>query len=301
MEPNFKVSIIGVGRLGGALALALSKKGYEIRQLISRQNENSRKIAGLISPQPEILSVDEFKKISSEIVFITAPDSQIQSTAEKLAENLNYRPFVFHTSGALSSEILRSLRDIGCRAASLHPLVSISDSQLGAERFKDAFFCIEGDAGAIAVARKIVTDLEGKSFSLAAEFKALYHASAVMASGHLAALFSAAAETLSACGLSNEDAREILFPLVKSAIDNLSTQTPAAALTGTFARADVETLKRHLEALRENVSEEVSAVYLQLGMRSLHLAEQQGADAEKLAEMKSVLMKNGKRETENIE
>ena len=294
MEPNLKVSIVGVGRLGGALAVALSKKGYEIRQLFSRRGETARKIAGLVSSTPEVLLANQFEKITSDIVFITTPDPEIQTTAESLSEKLNHKPFVFHCSGALSSEILRSLRDRGCPAASLHPLVSISDPQLGAERFKNAYFCLEGDAAAVAAARKIVANLEGASFSLAAEFKTLYHASAVMASGHLVALFSAAVEALSACGVTSGEARKILFPLVRSTLENLSTQKPSEALTGTFARADATALERHLEALGKNVSDEVLAVYLQLGMRSLHLAEQQGAETEKLAEMRSLLLKKGK-------
>lgn len=291
MSPNSKIAIIGAGRLGGALALALSKKGYQIQQLISRRKGKAQKIAGLLAPaEPEILQTDELEKISSEIIFITTPDSEIQSVAENLAEKLKHKPFVFHTSGALSSDILQSLRLVGCPVASLHPLVSISDSRLGAGRFKDAFFCIEGDKKACELAGQIVARLEGKSFSIASKFKTLYHASAVMASGHLVALFSGAIEALTACGLNESEAQEILFPLVKSTIENLSAQTPAQALTGTFARADVETLKRHLETLRQNVSPEIMAIYLQLGARSLELAGRQGASEKKLAEMKKLLL-----------
>lgn len=293
MSSNFKIAIIGVGRLGGALALALSKKGYEIQQLISRRNGNVQRIAGLISPAPEILSPDEMGKILAPIIFIATPDPEIQPVAESLAGKLKHRAVVFHASGALSSDVLESLRAAGCKVASLHPLVSISDSRSGAERFQDAFFCIEGEREAGELAEKIVSDLGGKSFSVATKFKTLYHASAVMASGHLVALLSAAIEALAACGLSEGEAQEILLPLVKSTVENLSAQTPARALTGTFARADVETLKRHLETLRENASPEVLAIYLQLGLRSLHLAQMQGASRKNLAEMKSLLADNG--------
>lgn len=301
MSLNLSITIVGVGRLGGALAIALSKKGYEIRHLISRSGGNAQKIAGLLEPKPEILSDSEFEKISSEVVFITAPDSEIQTVAENLAAKLKHKPYVFHTSGALSSENLESLKSLDCKVGSLHPLVSISDSLVGAERFKNAYFCVEGDAEAVLVAEKIVARLEGNFFSVATKYKALYHASAVMASGHLVALFSLAVETLAACGLEESEARKILFPLIKSAIENLSSQTPAQALTGTFARADIETLKLHLESLREYISEDVLAAYLQLGLRSLHLAEKQGVKTEKLAKMKALLMENGKWKMENTE
>lgn len=292
MESNGKIALIGIGRLGGALALALSNNNLEVSRLIARSRKNAEKIFRLINPLPEILNFDELNKIKAEIIFITTPDPQIQQTAEKLAEYLQHKPFVFHCSGALSSEILESLKNIGCRTASLHPLISISDSVSGAKRFENAFFCIEGEREACKVAEKIVAHLKGKSFSVPTEFKALYHASAVMASGHLTALFSVAVESLATCGLDREQAQTVLYPLVKSTVENLSSQTPAQALTGTFARADVEMLKRHLETLRENVSPEILEIYKVLGLRSVHLAEQQVANEEKLAEMKRLLTEN---------
>ncbi|MGI9036390.1 MAG: Rossmann-like and DUF2520 domain-containing protein, partial [Pyrinomonadaceae bacterium] len=228
------VSIIGVGRLGGALALALSKKNYAVRQLVAHRKDVS-KIAGLISPAPQILSFGELEKIDSEVIFIAAPDALIRATAEKLAEKLKHEPFVFHASGALSSEILESLQKKNCPTGSIHPLISVSDSAAGAENFKNAFFCVEGEPRAVALAEQIVARLKGKSFSIPTEFKTLYHAAAVTASGHLTALFSVAVEMLADCGLPDAEAQKILFPLVGSTVKNLARQTPAQALTGTFA------------------------------------------------------------------
>ena len=62
------------------------------------------------------------------------------------------------------------------------------------------------------------------------------------------------------------------MPLVKSTFENLQTQSPARALTGTFARGDRETFRRHLEILRETVSDEILLIYLLLGERSARLA-----------------------------
>ncbi|MGI8641617.1 MAG: Rossmann-like and DUF2520 domain-containing protein [Pyrinomonadaceae bacterium] len=281
-----KISIIGIGRLGGALAIALAKKGYEIENLVARKKENAGKIAGFIVPKPKILLSEKLNKITSDIIFITTQDFEIENVADSLAQNLQNKTFVFHTSGSLSSEILSKLKEISCKIGSIHPLVSISDAVLGAERFKDAYFCVEGDDEAVKIAKEIVENLGGKSFSIETKYKTLYHASAVTACGHLVALIDVAIEMLTKCGLDEKNAREILLPLIKSTIENLSEQTTAAALTGTFARADVETLEKHLEVLRENVSTEALEVYLQLGNRSAHLAQEQGANAEKLEKMR---------------
>jgi len=281
-----KISIIGVGRVGGALAIALSRVGFEIENLIVRNGETAKRIFEIIEPKPQISALNELSKISSEIVFITTQDVEIEAVAEKFAGKINKsKPVVFHTSGSLSSEILKPLREIGCRTGSIHPLVSLSDAVLGAERFANAYFCIEGERKAVVTAREIVAALGGKAFSIEMKYKTLYHASAVTACGHLVALIDAAIEMLSKCGLSENQAQETLLPLIKSTVENLEVQTTTEALTGTFARADVKTFEKHLAALDESVSPEAKEIYLQLGARSAHLAERQGANTENIREI----------------
>jgi predicted short-subunit dehydrogenase-like oxidoreductase (DUF2520 family) len=280
-----RISIIGIGRLGGALAIALARKDYEIEHLVSRNPEKALKIAEFVGANVLSFSPEDIAKINSEVVFICVQDYEIENAAKYLARNLKAAPTVFHTSGALSSEILDALREIGCKTGSFHPLVSISDSVLGANRFADVYFCVEGDMEALDCASLIVEDLGGKFFSIEAKYKALYHASAVTSSGHIVALIDVAIEMLSKCGLDSQQAKEILLPLIESTTGNLHQQSTVEALTGTFARADVETFEKHLEVLRENVSEEATDVYLQLAARSVHLAVEQGADKEKLEEL----------------
>lgn len=285
-----KISLIGIGRLGGALAIALAENGFEIENLIVREDtENARKVAEFIKPAPRILKSSELARIASDAIFITTPDAEIESVAANLARELKYKPLVFHASGSLSSEVLGELKEIGCPVASVHPLASISDSILGARRFAGAFFCVEGDAEAVEQAKKIVEILRGKSFSIETKYKTLYHASAVTASGHLVALLDVALEMFSKCGVSETKGREILLPLVESTVENLKTQTTAQALTGTFARADAETLRRQIKILSESVSHEAFEVFLQLGLRSTHLARRQNADEAKLEEMRALM------------
>lgn len=284
-----KISIIGAGRLGGALAIALAKCGYQIENLVARETANARKIVEFINPPPEILSTAQISKISSDVILIATQDFEIVNAANQLAEKLKNNPFVFHTSGALSSAVLQKLQNAGCRIGSLHPLVSISDSILGAGRFAGAYFCIEGEAESVALAERIVSNLKGKSFRVSTEYKTLYHAAAVTASGHLVALIDVAIEMLNKSGLQNAAAHEIFLPLIKSTVENLVTQTTAEALTGTFARADVAGFENHLQILRRTVSDETLEIYLLLAARSVLLAERQGANAERLAEIRGKL------------
>lgn len=290
MTANFNISIIGAGRLGGALAIALARINYEIENLAARNYAAAERIAGSIEPKPRIVPSDDYSEITSDIIFITTQDSEIERVADLLADQLKTKPLVFHTSGSLSSEVLHRLKFIGCLTGSIHPLVSISDANLGADRFADAYFCVEGDAEAVKVAEEIIGGLGGKPFFVAAEYKSLYHASAVTACGHLVALIDAAIEMLNKCGLKEKEARKILLPLVKSTVGNLEEQTTPEALTGTFARADIETFRKHIAVLQANVSPEVLKIYLELGARSLGLAEAQGASVENLEKIRGQIL-----------
>ncbi|MEJ7701476.1 MAG: Rossmann-like and DUF2520 domain-containing protein [Pyrinomonadaceae bacterium] len=283
------VSIIGVGRLGGALAIALARKKYNIENLFFK-NKSKTDISQFINSQPVKLFENEYSQIASETIFITTRDSEIEKVADHLAKKLRCLPFIFHTSGSLSSKNLKVLKAIGCKVGSVHPLASISDAVSGAEHFAGAYFCVEGDPEAVLAAEKLVRDLGGKSFSIETKYKALYHASAVTACGHLVALIDVAIEMLTKCGLKEAHAQEILMPLVKSTIENLNTQKPSEALTGTFARADVETFENHLQIMKKTVSKDVLEVYLQLGFRSLHLAGEQGADEKNIAKMQNKIL-----------
>jgi predicted short-subunit dehydrogenase-like oxidoreductase (DUF2520 family) len=171
----------------------------------------------------------------------------------------------------------------------MHPLVSVSDARQGAESFASAFFCVEGEPRAARVARRVVSALGGRSFSISANDKALYHAAAVMASGHTTALFDIAEEMLARCGLTERRAREVLLPLLRSTLENLYASTPAGALTGTFARADTKTVRRHLASLRSQQLTDALAAYVLLGRRSLLLAKAAGAGDESLEEIARVL------------
>lgn len=291
------ISIIGIGRVGGALALALNDAGYVVDLLVHRGAETVERISSRLSQTTQLADIASIPKIESDIVLITTSDPDITTVAGQLSDTLVERPVVLHTSGSLSSEVLTSLSKMGCPTGSMHPLVSISDAMSGANSFADAYFCIEGDAAALEAAKAIVQSLRGRSFSIEPELKSLYHAAAVTACGHLVALIDTAIEMLTECGIGRESAKDVLLPLIKSTIANLETQTPERALTGSFARADVAAVERHLTSIRKNSPVDVRRIYVLLGERSLKLAEANGADAADIRRIReSISIAKGKSE-----
>lgn len=273
-----EVSIIGTGRLGTALAAALARKGYPIRSLVGRRAQSARRAASLLGhpldSAVQVLGAKQVRSLRSADVFlITTPDDQIAGVAEELSRLAFSNAVALHTSGALSAEALAPLREKGWHTGSIHPLVSVSDTAAGAVNFSGTFWSVEGDKAALRSAKSIVRDLEGKSFSIRSEDKPLYHAAAVMVSGNVVALFDVALEMLAECGLTRTTARRVLLPLIESTVHNLESKDPVQALTGTFARGDLETVKRHLAALKRNELAEALELYRLLGKRSLKLTK----------------------------
>jgi predicted short-subunit dehydrogenase-like oxidoreductase (DUF2520 family) len=294
------VTIVGPGRLGLALAISLRASGYPILAFVAKHADHARKAARLFNQSERLvrsLALAEMAQLpSTDLVLITTPDDAIEQTARRLAElapqkgKTRHRT-VLHTSGALSSAVLAPLAEAGFHTGSIHPLISVSEPRAGAKALSGAFYCLEGDPSAIRLARLIVSDLRGKSFSIRPENKGLYHAAAVMASPHLVALFDLAIEMLAACGLSKKKAKEILLPLLETTLNNLKLTDTRRALTGTFARGDLATVKRHLSALSAREFADALEVYKLLGLRSIRLASRNGIDEKILEQIRQVLDK----------
>jgi predicted short-subunit dehydrogenase-like oxidoreductase (DUF2520 family) len=279
---------VGAGRLGTALARALHGCGYEVLALVSREAAHARRAAKRAGVETVALGIGEVERLpAADLLFITTPDDAVAETGARLAALPSLNGGVaLHASGALSSEVLAPLRGRGFAVGSMHPLASVSEAAAGAESLRRAFYCIEGDAKATRAARRVARDLGGETFTIDPGDKALYHAAAVLAAGHVVALFDVALDTLRRCGLAEPRARKILLPLLRSVADNLARHTPARALTGSFARADVETVRKHLRALEDT---DALAVYKLLGEHSLKLTESVGTDADAVEKVRQAL------------
>ena len=262
------ISIVGLGRAGGALAIALNRAGIEIDQLVYRNEPPD--LPGVKGGR--FIPWSETGSIPSGLLLVTTQDQQIRAVAERISSFTTKPEVALHISGSLSSDVLESLKSADVAVGSMHPLVSISDAVLGADRFTDAYFCVEGDPEAVSAAEALVSSLGGQSFTIDSRLKPLYHASAVMASGHVTALYDLAIEMLSKCGIEPNSARSILYPLVESTVANLKEQSPAEALTGPFVRGDIDTFHRHLDALKTNADENGRRIYLELAERSIRVA-----------------------------
>nr|NJM04660.1 DUF2520 domain-containing protein [Desulfobacula sp.] len=269
--------IIGCGRLGISLAVFLSKQGFIPKAFSSRSPESVERAIGFAGKGKGYKIPSEAAK-TSPLVFITTPDTLIEPICEKIATEggFTHDSVVYHLSGALSSSILSSAKKNGASTGSIHPLQAFAPYEEGQESpFKGINMSIEGDERAVELGKEIVNALKANSFTIPTHAKTVYHASAVVASNYLVTLEHFALELLKQAGLSEENAYEVLEPLIMGTLNNIRQRGSINALTGPVARGDDVIVSRHLTDIDEKLPQ-FSDLYRLLGRYTLDLAAQRG-------------------------
>jgi predicted short-subunit dehydrogenase-like oxidoreductase (DUF2520 family) len=267
MAAKPKIAIIGPGRLGKALALALKRAGYTISEVVSRNRTGSRRKARELARKVGALaSTRENADLDADLVWFCVPDREIGVASRLLAPVIEWkRKIAFHSSGALLSDELNVLRRRGAAVASVHPLMTFVHGSR--PLLKSVPFAVEGDALAVRAARRIVRALGGEAFTIRKPHKAAYHAWGAFASPLLVATLVTAEQLARTTGLSAVQARKKMLPIIRQTIANYEALGPAGAFSGPIVRGDAETVRRHLSVLRK--VPEARDVYLSLARSAL--------------------------------
>jgi predicted short-subunit dehydrogenase-like oxidoreductase (DUF2520 family) len=243
------IAIVGAGNLGTVLALALREAGYRIESVTARGGGKSLARAKRLARQVRSRAVSDAEDVKARVLWLCVPDSEIARAAESLAERVHGRgKIALHSSGALSSDELEPLRKKGVAVASVHPLMTFVRG--ARPSLAGVPFAVEGDPAAVRTARNIVRDLEGEFYAIRQKEKNAYHAWGTFASPLLTALLATAEEVAGLAGVSKRAARKRMLPILLQTVKNYGTIGAAAGFSGPIVRGDVETVRRHLEALR---------------------------------------------------
>ncbi len=277
------VAILGAGRMGQGLALALGEAGHRVT-LVSRSSHP------VIPPLRLHSGPREAALRDASVVVLAVPDGAITSLAGGLAAEGGIRPHhvVLHLSGLRDREALGPLAETGAALGSLHPLQTVSDPVTAAARFAGAYAGVEGDDRALAAAELLARSLRMVPVRIPAGAKPAYHAGAAFAANYTTALVAVAERLALSAGIPPDVARRLYLPLIRGAAANLEAG-PAAALTGPVRRGDVETVAAHLAAL----DPEDRKLYLLLAREALRLAREAGLPTEAAARMGRVLGESG--------
>ncbi|MCL5734843.1 MAG: DUF2520 domain-containing protein, partial [Actinobacteria bacterium] len=267
---GLRFAIIGAGRLGSSLALAMRARGAELAAFTCHT------LAGCARAQEWLgtrAAADLADAVSTRpnLYVISVPDTAVTEVAENLAaafrvgrDTATTAPngpvsasdaatVVIHTSGVTSVEVLVPCAEAGAVVLAFHPLQTFSEPLSGAGRFAGAAIAVTPGAGgpggsetALRAGFSLARSLDSRPFLLPNNKRVLYHAAACVASNYLVALEACAESMFVRTGMSRDEVLALFLPLVKGTLDNLAEQGTAAALTGPLSRGDTGTVAQHV-------------------------------------------------------
>jgi predicted short-subunit dehydrogenase-like oxidoreductase (DUF2520 family) len=274
------LNIIGAGRVGQTLGrLWATHQVFEISGVLARSTAKAQQARDFIGAGQAVTSLNDLP--AADVWLLSVPDSQITPVAQALAalattNGTSCPALVFHCSGALGSDQLTPLRQLGWQVASAHPLLSFAQPERALAQFASTPCALEGDAAALTVLEAAFTRISGHCFALAPEDKLLYHAGAVFATNFLPVLQDLAEQLWQRSGMPENLAKQMRHTLLHNAVNNIVALGPQAALTGPAARGDTALVDRQHQTL-DNWNPRAGEAYAVLSQLAMQLARQKGA------------------------
>ncbi len=260
------IAVVGAGNFASGLAVSLHAAGYRITEILSANRKSSRlKARTLARKVGATANIVRGFHVNANVLWLCVPDRAIAACARSLASANWTGKIVLHSSGALTSDELASLRQRGARVASVHPMMTFVASVTPSLR--GVGFAVEGDREAVRVARGIVATLGGESFIISKKNKALYHAWGTFTSPLLTALLALSERVALAAGVPRAKVRRWAMPILRQTLENYAKQGAAKGFSGPIVRGDAAIVQKHLAVLKSVPT--AREVYLALARSAL--------------------------------
>ncbi|HZG96226.1 MAG TPA: DUF2520 domain-containing protein [Mycobacteriales bacterium] len=277
---RLNIGVVGAGRVGTVLAAALARAGHHVTGVhaVSRQSTDR---ADRLLPNAARRTPDEITT-TSDLVLLTTPDDVLADVVAGLAQQDAFQPgqLVVHTSGRHGLAVLDPATRLGVLPLALHPVMTFAGAPEDIDRLAGASFGVTAPEPLRAVAEALVIEMGGEPVWVPEEARPVYHAALAWGANYLATITTSAAQLLTGAGVDNP--QRLLAPLLGATLDN-ALRRGDTALTGPVARGDAETVRVHIEALREHAPELIPA-YVALARLTAERALQSGLLKPALAE-----------------
>ena len=257
---RLRVGIIGPGRVGAALGIALTRAGHQVAAVAAVSDTSVQRArdhfpAARVAEPADVIA-------AADLVLLTVPDDALPGLIAGLAATgaaVRGR-LLAHTSGRYGAGVLEPATRLGALPLALHPVMTFTGRRDDIQRIHGICFGITAPDQLRPVAEALVIEMGGEPVFIAEENRGLYHAALASSANHLVTLVTESCDLLQAAGAA--DPARMLSPLLFAALDN-ALRLGDAGLTGPVARGDAGTVAGHLETLRD-AAPEALAVYVAL-------------------------------------
>ncbi len=259
--------LVGAGRLGTCLGLALKACGHEVSQVYSRTEESACALADLLGTEAAFGSPDRIRR-DAELYILAVKDDALPALIPQVAAGREDALLV-HTSGSMP---LNLFAEAGVkRGGVLYPMQTFSKGR--DVNFNDLPIFVEAmHEEDEQLLKTLAATLSRQVYVLSSEARRRLHLSAVFACNFANHCYALAARELEKCGLPFD----VLLPLIDETAGKVHTLSPHQAQTGPAVRFDEGVMQKHLELLHD---EPLAAQIYELMSRSIH-AEAGRADTD---------------------
>jgi predicted short-subunit dehydrogenase-like oxidoreductase (DUF2520 family) len=243
------IAVVGIGRVGTALAWSLHTAGYRIADLVVRRKPSAAQTKLAQDVGASLVQFAQWQNSTAQTIWLCVPDDALAETVGSLHQpaHLAARTWL-HTSGSRSYRELLPLKSRTTVIGAAHPFRSFPQAERA--ELSETYFGIEGEKAARDAATAMVWRMGGLPFTLkAGTDKALYHAFGTFASPLLTALLAAGAELGERAGIPPEIVPRLLASLAGGTFTNWQHKGAAQGLSGPIPRGDIETIELHLASL----------------------------------------------------
>lgn len=268
-----RIGILGAGRVGQTLALALDAAGLGLQTVYSRSPASAQALQALLPGASLAASAQALVDVC-DWVFLTVSDDAIAPACAGLSWRAGQ--CVVHCSGATPLTALGSAAATGAMVGGFHPLQMFVNPRLAFEGLAGCTVGIAGEAPVLAELEALAKRLGCRPRPLSEDLRGLYHASAYYVGPFLIALLAEAAAIWRELGADEEQALAALLPLLRGTLDAVGDGGLARGMGGCVARGDLGTVRRHLQAL-DGWDADAGRLYRQLALRTVPLGLARGS------------------------
>jgi len=276
------VGVVGVGRVGTAMAVALARAGHRV-VAASAVSQASLDRVGRNLPEARVLAPERVVE-AADLVLLTVPDDALPGLVKGLAATrvpMEGR-LLAHASGRHGLAVLDPAVRAGALPLALHPVMTFTGRPDDADKMAGISFGVTAPDQLRLVAEALVVEMGGEPVFIAEDKRGIYHAALASSANYLVTLVATASDLLATAGV--PDPPRMLAPLLGAALEN-ALALGDLALTGPVARGDAETVAAHVEVIATAAPEALGA-YLALARltadRALAAGTLTSADAQRL-------------------
>ncbi len=271
---NLKICIIGVGKVGSALAFELYKKGFNLKYLIDN-NLNKLKNYSLLFKNVSISNklTPEFIQIC-DIIIISVQDKNLEIIVNDLKKTrLDFRnKYIMHTSGFHTSDIFLKLNTNITKIGSFHPVQTFNKVSFKNDHLLNGIYWgIEAGKELQTLLKKVSVIFNSKYILVPKNDKPLYHFACVYASNFLISYLNVLDKLLIDTKIKPIKELKIFLPIINHTLVNIGESGLEKSLTGPFIRRDIKVIEGHLKLL-EKKFRELIPLYLYFGKSAINLS-----------------------------